>query len=112
MAQRSRAPARASSACGANPLSYSGMIFRSWRPHRRRVRALAEEAGLVREHDCLDAVAEAELLQDVRDVRLDGSVADVELLTDLRVREAARDEAEDVELPLGQLVERLWRRRV
>lgn len=27
--------------------------------------------GLVRQHDCLDAVTEVELLEDVRDVRLD-----------------------------------------
>jgi hypothetical protein len=34
---------------------------------------------LIGEHDCLDAVAEVQLLEDVRDVRLDGGVADVEL---------------------------------
>jgi hypothetical protein len=33
----------------------------------RRVRC--EEPGLVREHDCLNAVAEVELLEDVCDVR-------------------------------------------
>jgi hypothetical protein len=41
------------------------------------------EPGLVGEHHRLDAVAEAELLEDVRDVCLDGRLADVELLTDL-----------------------------
>jgi hypothetical protein len=36
----------------------------------RGVRAVAEETCLVGEHDCLDAVAEVELLEDVRDVGL------------------------------------------
>jgi hypothetical protein len=45
----------------------------------------------------LDAVAKVELLEDVRDVGLDGGVADVELLADLGVREAAADEPEHVE---------------
>src|SRR5205823_4668073 len=51
-----------------------------------------------------------ELLEDVRDVRLHRGVADVELLADLRVREPAGDQAEHVELALGELVEP-WRRR-
>ena len=42
--------------------------------------SVLEEPGLVGEHDRLDAVAEVELLEDVRDVRLDGRVADEELL--------------------------------
>ena len=51
---------------------------------RARVSGLAgrgclDEAGLVCEHDRLDAVAEAEFLEDVRDVGLDGRLADVEL---------------------------------
>jgi RND superfamily putative drug exporter len=41
------------------------------------------------EHDRLDAVAQIELLEDVRDMRLHGRVADVELLADLGIREAA-----------------------
>ena len=41
----------------------------------------------------LDAVTEVELLEDVRDVCLDGRVADVELSADLGVREAAGDQA-------------------
>jgi hypothetical protein len=48
-----------------------------------RIRAFLEEPRLVCEYDGLDAVAEAELGEDVRDVRLDGRLADVELLTDL-----------------------------
>jgi hypothetical protein len=46
---------------------------------------LLEEPGLMGEHDRLHAVAEVELLKDVRDVRLDGGLADVELVPDLRV---------------------------
>ena len=54
-----------------------------------RLRAVRlEEARLVGEHDRLDAVAEVELLEDVGDVRLDGRVADEELLGDLGVGEA------------------------
>src|SRR5580693_1330480 len=44
-----------------------------------------EQSGLVGEHDRLNPVAEAELLEDVRDVRLHGRFADVELLADLCV---------------------------
>ena len=63
--------------------------------------------GLVGEHDRLDAVAEVELLEDVRDVRLHGRLADEELLPDLGVGEAVGDQAQDLELARGQLVERL-----
>src|SRR5436309_3277099 len=76
----------------------------------RRPHVSVEESRLVREHDNLDAVAEVELLEDVGDVCLDGSVADVELSADLGVREAAGDQAEHVELALRQLVELFWRR--
>ena len=51
---------------------------------------LRDESRLMREHDRLHAVAQVELLEDVRDVRLDRRVADVELLADLRVGKAAR----------------------
>jgi hypothetical protein len=44
-----------------------------------------EEPSLVREHDCLDAVTEVELHQDVRDVGFHGGVTDVELAGNLRV---------------------------
>src|SRR5438128_1112489 len=71
------------------------------------LRVSVEKPRLVREHDCLDAVTKVELLQDVRDVRLDGRVADVELSADLGVREAAGDQAENVELALGEIVELL-----
>jgi hypothetical protein len=59
----------------------------------------------VGEHHRLDAVAQAELLEDVRDVGLDGRLADVELLPDLGVREAVGNQAKDVSFPRGQLVE-------
>ena len=70
-----------------------------------RALARAEDARLVREHDRLDAVAELELLEDVRDVRLHGGLADEELPADLGVREPAGDQAEHLELALRQLVE-------
>src|SRR5438552_6446649 len=76
----------------------------------RRPRVSVEESRLVREHDCLDAVAEVVLLEDVGDVCLDGGVADVELSSDLGVGEAAGDQAKHVELALRQLVELFWRR--
>jgi hypothetical protein len=44
-------------------------------------------------------------------VRLHRRLADDQLLRDLRVREPSRDEAEDLELARGQLVEALGRRR-
>jgi hypothetical protein len=56
---------------------------------------------LIGEYDCLDAVAEVQLLEDVRDVRLDGGVADVELFRDLGVGQAVRDQAEDLLLARG-----------
>ena len=70
-----------------------------------RVRVLLEQSRFVREHDGLDPVAQIELLEDVRDVRLDGRIADVELLADLGVREPAGDQAKHVELALCQLFE-------
>ncbi len=48
-------------------------------PSRPRLPRL-DEAGLVGEHDRLDAVAEIDLLQDVPDVRLHGRLAEKELL--------------------------------
>jgi len=67
------------------------LVAMAWRP-----RVSLEKPRLVREHHGLDAVAKVELLQDVRDMRLDGRVADVELAADLGVRVAARDQAEHV----------------
>src|SRR6266508_3912363 len=53
----------------------------------------ANDAGLVGEDDRLHAVAQVELAEDVRDVRLDGVLGDDELPRDLGIRESARDEA-------------------
>src|SRR6185312_7976044 len=77
-----------------------------------RLRVGCEEVGLVGEHDRLDAVTQAQLLEDVRDVRLDRGVADVELLADLRVGQAARDQAQHVQFTIGQLGQLLGRLRV
>jgi hypothetical protein len=44
-------------------------------------------------------------------VRLHGRVADVELAPDLRVRQAAGDQAKHIELTLGELLELRWRSR-
>jgi hypothetical protein len=63
------------------------------------------------EHDRLDAVAEVELLEDVRDMCLDGRLADVELLCDLPVGKAASHQAKDLSFALAELVELRRRRR-
>ena len=73
--------------------------------------ALLVEPAAVGEHDGLDAVAQAELLQDVRDVGLDRRVADEQLARRSRrwtARAAIR--RKHVALARGQLVE-LRRRR-
>src|SRR5919206_2396576 len=69
---------------------------------RRRL----HEACVVGEHDRLHAVAEVELAEDARDVRLHRRLADDELLGDLRIREAARDQAQDLELARGEALQR------
>ena len=76
-------------------------------PTGLRRRVCFEQARLVGEHDCLDSVAEAELLENVRDVRLDRRLADVEVFRNLPVREAAGDEAKDLSLALAQVAELL-----
>ena len=67
--------------------------------------AFLEEPGLVCKYDSLDAVAEDELLQDVRDVSLDGRLADVKVLPDLCVGQAADNERKDILLSYGELVQ-------
>ena len=64
------------------------------------------EARLVRGDDGLDAITKVELHQDPCHVRLHRRVADEQLLRDLRVRQAAREQLEDLELARGQVVER------
>jgi hypothetical protein len=56
----------------------------------------------------LHAVAEIQLLKDVRDVRLDGGLSDVELVPDFGVREAASHQAKDVSFALTEFVEIPW----
>jgi hypothetical protein len=65
-----------------------------------------DEAGLVREDDGLDAVAQVELAEDARHVRFHGRRADDELGRDLRVREAAGDEPEHLDLALAPFLTR------
>jgi hypothetical protein len=77
------------------------------RPHL----VLLEEPRLMGEHDRLYAIAEVELLKNVRDVRLHGGLADVELVPDLRVREAASHQAKDISFAITELVELLGRSR-
>ena len=88
---------RPPSCCGASDRRSAG-------PPALRV----EEPGLVGEHHGLHTVAEAELLEDVGDVRLHRGLADVELGADLRVGQPAGDQAEHLHLALGQLVEVSW----
>src|SRR6266511_2664959 len=77
----------------------------------RSPRVPLEETGLVCEYDCLHAVAEVELLEDVRDVCLDRGVADVELVCDLCVGEATGDQAKDFLFAGRELFDFFWRRR-
>ena len=70
----------------------------------------AHEPALVREHDRLHAVAQAELAEDAGDVRLDRVLADDELGCDLGVRESPGEQPEHLELAGGELVERGRRR--
>jgi signal transduction histidine kinase len=64
-----------------------------------------DESGLVGEHDRLHAVAQAELGQDARDVRLDRVLGEDQLGCDLGVGEPARDKAKDLDLALCELGE-------
>src|SRR6185312_14424146 len=83
---------------------FPGLSFHGSSSALSRVGAFLVEPGLVYEYHRLHAVAEAELGEDVRDVGLYGRLADVELLTDLCVGQAAGDEQEDVLLSCGELV--------
>src|SRR3954470_2428861 len=65
----------------------------------------SDEPVLVREHDGLDAVAQAQLLQQVADVRLDRGQRDHQLLGDLAVGEAAADELQHLELAGREILE-------
>jgi signal transduction histidine kinase len=67
-----------------------------------------DEPALVREHDGLNAIAEAELGEDPRDVRLYRRLTEVQRFRDFGVGESARDVAQDVELA-GREVRQLLR---
>jgi hypothetical protein len=56
----------------------------------------------------LDPVAEAEFEEDSGDVGLDRGFADVELVGDLGVGEAAGDQAQDLAFAVGQVGEQVW----
>src|SRR5881227_3203084 len=56
----------------------------------------AHDPGFVREDDGLRSVAQAELLEQMCDVRLHGVLAQNELDRDLGVRQTARNESQDL----------------
>ena len=61
---------------------------------------------LVRQDDRLNAVAQAELAQDARDVALHRRLADEQLARDLRVRHPARDQPQHLELARAEFLGR------
>ena len=83
---------------------------------KRRARSLAlagpNELRLVRENDGLHPIADVELAQDVRDVRLHRVLAHDERGRDLCVREAAGDELDDFEFSRRELLEPARRARL
>src|SRR3712207_2958846 len=86
MSPRYGRPAAATSGAGRVFASCAGTAASS--PVLRGEDALrADEPGLVGDDDGLDAVAEPELAQDARDVRLDRRLAEDEALGELRVRQ-------------------------
>src|ERR1700722_4318389 len=70
-----------------------------------------DDARFVGDHDELRAVACTELGEDPADVRLGRRHTHVERLGQLRVREPARDQREDLALAFGERVELSWRAR-
>src|SRR4051794_5634050 len=84
----------------ARSLSSDRQRASGW-PVRLR-RAWCHEPALVGQDDGLDAVAQAELEQQARHVRLDRALADDELARELRVALAAREQDQDLALALGQ----------
>src|SRR4051812_41664448 len=90
-------------ALGADPAMYDrcvpGLSDRGPGSH-------VDEAVFERVADELRAGAAAQLLLDVRAVRLDGAGGQEELLRDLAVGVAERDQAQHLELALGEVA---WR---
>ena len=70
-----------------------------WRRLRRVALAGLDEAGLVGEHDRLDAVPELQFCQDASDVRFDGRFAEEQGGADFCVGTPLRDQAEDLQFP-------------
>ncbi len=64
----------------------------------------ARETVAERVHHEPDTVPHPELLEDIRQVRLHGALADRERVTDLLVLVAGGDQPHDLELPLGETV--------
>src|SRR4051812_7534461 len=61
-----------------------------------------EEVTLVRQNDSLRPVAEIQLLQHPRNVSFHSGLADEQCFADLRVREPAGEQLQDVELARGE----------
>src|SRR5947209_116345 len=78
--------------------------------HRETLRSGRDEAGLVGDHDELDAISRAQLREDAGDVRLDRQRTEEEGFCDLAVSASSRNEAEYFELARAELVEALRRR--
>src|SRR5262249_3674329 len=74
-----------------------GLDARTSGPHRGLY-----ETGIEGRDHRLDAVADAELAKDAREMRLDCRLTEVELRAELSVRQSAREQREDLQLPLGQ----------
>jgi hypothetical protein len=121
------APASTSFSAAGNPTSTRAPTggrqarARSRQPDpdaRRRARLTAvsrgvrlNEAGVVRGDHRLNTVADAELSQEVRDVRLDRRLADDKARRDLRIGQAAGDQPQDLDLASGERCERTVVRR-
>ena len=73
---------------------------------RRRAQAGLEQVALERVADELRALGHPQLLLDVGAVRLDRADAEVELVGDLAVGVAERDQPQDLDLALGEVVRR------
>jgi hypothetical protein len=79
---------------------------------RRRLAGVADadDAMVVREHDGLRSVAQAELQEDAADVALDSRLGDDQPLRDLGVRRSARDHHENLALAGCERLEQRGRR--
>src|SRR3712207_6679030 len=98
---------RASPRCPALPVTSTRIAARPYTAAGTPLGPGVDQPGAIGEDDELDAVAEPELLEDVRDVRLHRGVADHEPLRDLRVGQPARDQPEDLVLARGEVLEAL-----